>query len=158
MEKFLAEDKAIKAVVGPASIATLQTGARVSAKNTKRITFLVNVGAGTSTTAHSFVLKQHDAASSGNSYDLAVANPYFHKVGVATKFTKVEVNTALATYPLHSLLADSASLVVFEVLSEDLRSDCAWVSLDVLAAGGTQVGAVAALVDHDFKPAYEQTV
>lgn len=158
MEKFLSEDKTIKSVVDPVSIATSKTGERVKIANAKRVIFVVDVGAGTSTTAHSFVLKQHDDASAGNSYDLAVAHPYYHKVAAATKHTKVEVDTATATYDLHTLLASDKALVVFEVLSEDLRADCKWVSLDVGAAGGTQIGAVVALVDHDFKPAYAQEV
>lgn len=158
MEKFLSEDKTIVSVVAPQSVATAKTGARVSMVNAKRVTFIVDVGAGTSTTDHDFVLQQHDAASVGNSHDLAVAHPYYHKVGAATKFTKVDVESALASYDLHSLLSNSASLVVFEVLAEDLRSDCKWVSLNVGATGGTQIGSVVGLVDHSFKPAYEQEV
>jgi hypothetical protein len=160
MEKFLCEDKAIKSVVDPVSIATAKTGGRVKMVNAKRTTFIVDVGAGTSTTAHSFILKQHDAESSGNSKDLAVAHPYYHKVDDADSFTKVDVDTATATYDLHSLLSDDKGLAVFEVLSEDLDSENGfkWVSLDIVAANGTQVGSVLAVVDHEFKPAYAQEV
>lgn len=158
MEKFLGEDKAIKSVVDPQSIAGAQTGARVKMVNVKRVAFVIDVGAGTSTTAHSFVLKQHDAETAGNSYDLAVANPIFHKVGAATKFTKLDVDVATATNDLHTLLGQEKAVVVIEVLSENLRSDCKWVSLDIAAAGGTQVGAVIALADIEFKPAYAQEV
>lgn len=158
MEKFLSEDKTIKSVVDPVSIATSKTGERVKIENGKRVAFIVNVGAGASTTAHTFVLKQHTAASDGTSRDLEVAHPYYHKVGAATEFTKVEVDTALATYDLHTLLANNKALVVLEVLPEDLDQDCKWVSLDLEASSGTQVGSVVALVDHSFKPAYEQEV
>lgn len=158
MEKFLGEDKAIKSVVDPQSIATAKTGARVKVVNVKRVAFVVDVGAGTSTTAHSFVLKQHDDPTAGNSHDLEVANPIYHKIGAALKFTKMNVDVATATNDLHSLIGQDKALVVIEVLSENLRADCKWVSLDVGAAGGTQVGAVVALVDHEFKPAYAQEV
>lgn len=158
MEKFLSEDKAVKSVVAPVSVATAKTGDRVKIQSAKRVAFVVELGAGTSTTAHSFVLKQHDAGTGGASHDLAVAHPYFHKVGTASKFTKVAVDVAQATYDLHTLIAQDKALVVFEVLAENLRADCKWVSLDVGAAGGTQIGSVLALVDHDYKPAYEQVV
>lgn len=158
MEKFLVEDKTPTVSVAPQSIATSKTGARVNMENAKRVTFMVNVGIGTSTTGHVFVLKQHTAGTSGSSHDLAVAHPYFHKLDTATKFTKVEVASATATYDLHTLMANKAGLVAFEVLSEDLRSDCAWVSIDFGGSGGTQAGGIVAFVDHGFKPAYEQVV
>lgn len=158
MEKFLCEDKAIKSVVDPQSIAGGATGSRVKMVNVKRVAFVIDVGAGTSTDAHSFVLKQHDDPAAGNSYDLPVANPIFHKVGAATEFTKIDVETATASNDLHSVLAQDKAVVVIEVLSENLRQDCKWVSLDIAATNGTQVGAVIALADIEFKPAYAQGV
>ena len=158
MEKFLGEDKVLKAVVGPVSIQTSRTGERVKIAGAKRVSFIINVGVGSGTNAHSFVLKQHDAASSGNSHDLEVAHPYYHKVDDADAFTKVDVTTATATYDLHTIMGEDMAIVVFEVLAEDLRSDCKWVSLDVGAAGAAQIGSVLAVVDPDFKPAYEQVV
>lgn len=158
MEKFLAEEKVLKTVVTPQSNTGALTGARVKAVNAKRIAFVVDVGAGTSTTAHQFVLKQHDAESAGNSYDLVVENPYYHKVGAATNFTKVEVNVGMATFDTHAVLAQNAGTVVIEVLSEQIRPDCKWVSLNLAAAGGTQVAHVLAVVEHSFAPAYIQEV
>lgn len=158
MEKFLAEDKTPTVSVVPQSIATSKTGARVNMENAKRVTFMVNVGVGTSTTAHLFILKQHTAGTSGQSHDLEVAHPYYHKLDTATKFTKADVDVDTASYDLHTLMANKKGLVMFEVLAEDLRSDCSWVSIDFGGSGGTQAGGVVALVGHSFKPAYEQIV
>ena len=161
MEKFLMEKMIAKGVVGPVDLdAAAVTGARVSMKNAKRVTFVAFLGAGTATAAHLFTLRQHDAASAGNSKDLEVANPYFHKIGAATVFTKVAPTSAAAAYDLHALLANSVALVVFEVLAEDLdiANDYAWVSLNTADTGGAQLGAVIALVDHSFAPAYDKAV
>lgn len=159
MEKFLAEDKTIKKVIGPVDLNTAaNTGSRIDISKGKRVAFLVNLAAGTSTTTHTLTLKQHDAATSGNSHDLSVDNPYYHKIGAATSFTKVEPTVAAAAYDLHAILADSASLVVFEVLAEQLRSDCKWVSLDIADAGGAQLGSVVGILDAEFKPAYAEVV
>lgn len=159
MEKFLAEDKALKAVVGPVDLNTAAvTGARVNIKNAKRVTFVCVLGAGTSTTTHGFTLKQHTAASSGTSADLSVDNPYYHKVGAATVFTKVSPSSAAAAYDLHTLLSDSASIVVFEVLAEQLTDGYGWVSVDTADSGGAQLATILALVDSEFKPAYALAV
>ncbi len=159
MEKFLAEDKVLKAVVGPVDLNTAAvTGARVNIAKATRVAFVVVLGAGTSTTTHGFTLKQHTAASSGTSADLSVDNPYFHKIGAATYFTKVSPSSAAAAYDLHTLLADSASIVVFEVLAEQLTDGYGWVSVDTADSGGAQLGVVLALVDTDFLPAYSAVV
>ena len=148
MEKFLMEGSLAKQVAGPVDLNTAAvTGSRVSMKNAKRCAFIVSVGAGTTTSAHTFTLRQHDAATAGNSKDLSVANPYYHKIGAATVFTKVEPGSAAAAYDLHSILADSASIVVFEVLAEDLdrTNGYAWVSVDIADSGGAQLGSVVAV-------------
>lgn len=159
MGKYFAENKVVKSVVGPVDLNTAAvTGARVNIAKAKRVTFICTVGAGTSTSAHSFTLKQHDAASSGTSADLSVDNPYFHKIGAATSFTKVVPGASAAAYDLHSILADSASIVIFEVLAEQLTAGYGWVSVDTGDTGGAQLGSVIALVDVDFKPAYDKIV
>lgn len=159
MEAFKMEKSIVKTVAGPVDLdAAAITGGRVDIRNLKRLTFFVILGAGTTTAAHLFTLKQHDAASAGNSFDLSVDNPYFHKIGAATVFTKVQPTSEAAAYDLHALLANSASIVVFEVLPEQLRSDCRWVSLNIADTGGVQLGAVLAVGDSEFKPAYEQVI
>ena len=158
MEKMFAEQFVPKVSTAAGSLASGATGARVKIAGARRVAFIVNVGAGTSTTAHSFALKQHDAATAGNSYDLNSDNPIYHKINAATEFTRLNVDTAVATNALHTQIGQSVAVVIFEVLPEQLRSDCKWVSLDVVSTAGTQVGNVLALVDTDFDPAYAQTV
>lgn len=161
MEAFLLEKKIAKQVAGPVDGNTAAiTGGRVDMKNLKRLAFIVSLAAGTSTTTHGFTLRQHDAASSGNSKDLSVDNPYFHKIGAATSFTKVSPTVAAAAYDLHSILADSASIVVFEVLAEQLDVNGAYryASLDIADTGGAQLLSVVALGDSEFAPANSQVV
>lgn len=159
MERFLLEKAIAKMATVPVDFNTAAvTGLRFDIRNCNRVAFIVLLGASSSATAHTFTLRQHDAASSGNSFDLSVANPYFYKIGAATSFTKVQPSSEAAAYDLHSLLLDSASVVVFEVLAEQLRSDCRWVSLDATDSGAAQLGAVLALGDSEFKPAYSQVV
>lgn len=161
MEKFLMEKAVVKSAAGPVDLNTAAvTGGRVNMKNAKRISFIVQLAAGSSTTTHAFTLRQHDAASSGNSKDLSVMNPYYHKIGAATVFTKVQPSVAAAAYDLHTALADSVAIVVFEVLAEDLdiANGYAWASMDIADSGGAQIGAVLAVVDHSFLPAYDKAV
>jgi len=161
MEHFMMEEEVVKQVVGPVDLNTAAvTGARVSMKNARRISFVCSLGAGSSTSAHVFTLRQHDAAAAGNSKDLSVSNPYFHKIGAATIFTKVVPGSDTAAYDLHALLADSAAIVVFEVLAEqlDIANGYAWVSVDTADSGGAQLGSVVAVVEHNFLPAYGQAV
>jgi len=159
MEAYLMEKAICKSVAGPVDLNTAAvTGGRVDIRNLKRVAFIVNLGAGTTTTTHGFTLRQHTAATAGTSYDLSVDNPYFHKVGAATSFTKVEPGSAAAAYDLHTLLGDNASIVVLEVLPEQLRSDCRWVSLDIADSGGAQLGSVVAIGDSEYNPAYSQVI
>lgn len=161
MEAFLMEKAIAKTVAGPVDFNTAAiTGGRVNMRNLKRLTFVVIMAAGTSTTTHQFTLRQHDAASAGNSKNLSVENPYFHKIGAATAFTKVEPSSAAALYDLHSILADSASIVVFEVLPEqlDVNGAFAWASLDVADSGGAQIGTVLAIGETEINPGYAVVV
>lgn len=159
MERFLAESVTMKQVSGPVDFNDAAVvGGRVNARGARRITFLVSLAAGTATAAHAFTLKQHDAASAGNSFDLLSDNPYYHKIGAATVFTKVEPVAPVATVDLHTALANNVAQIMFEVLPEQLRADCGWVSLNITDSGGAQLGSVVALVDGSFKPAYINVV
>lgn len=158
---FLLEQAVPKGVVGPVDLNTAAvTGARVSMKNARRVSFIVSLAAGTTTTTHGFTLRQHDAASAGNSKDLSVDNPYYHKVAPATVFTKVSPASAAAAYDLHAVVADAVSIVVFEVLAEqlDIANGYSHVSLDTADSGGAQLGSVVAIVDQEFSPAYDKAV
>jgi hypothetical protein len=162
MENFLAEKYVPKQVILPVDLNTgANTGLRVDMKNAKRVTFLITLAAGTTTAAHGISLHQHNAASAGTSKALSVDNPYYHKVGAATKLTKVDIAGVPAdTYDLHALLADNVAIVAFEVLADDLDRalNFEWVSLDITDTGGAQLGNCVAIVSHDFAPAYAQVV
>lgn len=158
---FLLEQLVAKQIVGPVDLNTAAvTGNRVSMKNARRCTFIVAIGASSSSTAHLFTLRQHDAASSGNSKDLAVINPYYTEIGAATSFSKVIPGSATAAYDLHSVLADAKAVLVFEVLAEDLdiTNGYAWVSMDTADTGAAQLGSVVALVEESYEPAYGTVV
>mgnify|MGYP000978218320 FL=1 len=161
MEKLLMEKMAVKTGIVPVDLNTgANTGIRFDMKNMKRATFICLLGAGTSTTTHSFALKQHDAASSGNTKALSVGNPYYHKVNTATYFTKVAPTVDADTYDLHSVVADYVAVVVFEVLAEQLDRDNGyeWVSLNIADTGGAQLGSQVILADAEFLPSYGQVV
>lgn len=158
---FLMEKQTLKQVVGPVDLNTAAvTGNRVSMKNATRVAFIIALGAGTSTSAQTFTLRQHDAASAGNSKDLSVDNPYYHKIAAATSFTKVQPGSAAAAYALHASLADDVAIVVFEVLAEnlDIANGYAWVSVDTADSGGAQLGSIVAVVDEALLPAYDKVV
>ena len=133
------------------------TGARISMKDAKRVTFAVLVGAGNTETAFAVGLRQHNAASAGTSTALSVANKYFTKIAAATLFTAVEPTVAADSYNLHADFADNVGVVVFEVLAADLDhvNGYDWVSVDVSGAGTTtRTVAITGIIDDNFKPSY----
>lgn len=160
MENMLLEKANIKAIIGPVDLNTAaNTGLRMDMAKYRRVTFLVILDTGTTTTTHSFALKQHTVASSGTPAALSVDNPYYHKVNTATAFTKVQPTVAADTYDLHSLLASTKGIVAFEVLAEQLTNGYRWASIDVADTGGAQLGTVIAIGhEADDKPAYAQDV
>lgn len=159
MERFLMEKAILKTVAAPVDLNTAAvTGLRVDMRNLKRVAFMVILAAGTSTTTHGFTLKQHTVASSGTPADLSVMNPYYHKIGAATSFTKVDPTVAAAAYDVHALVADSVAILVFEVLAEQLTDGYRWVSLDIADAGGSQLGTVIALGETENNPGYSAVV
>lgn len=150
------EKQNIKVSSGPVDLASAQTGARVSMKGCNRLSFVINLGSSAATTP-TFNLKQHNAASGGTTKVLSVANPYYHKAGAATSFTKVEPTVAADSYVMTSVFATAAGLLVLEVLAEDLDANggFAWASLDIPAAGAAKLGSVLAVAHHlDSKPGY----
>lgn len=161
MEKFLLESKTLRTALVPVDLNTgANTGLRIPMGNAKRITFLAIMGASTSAVVTLNFL-QHDAASSGNSKALSIQNPYYHKHGsAASKFTKVVPGAAADTYDLATLFTADGGIVAFEVLAEDLdvENGYAWVSLSALDSTAAKVGVFLAVVDHDFKPAYDQAL
>lgn len=160
MERFLMEAKNLKVGLVPVDLnAGANAGLRIPMANAKRIAFVVVTGASTAAVL-TLNLLQHDAASSGTSKALSVANPYFTKHGAATVFTKTVPGSATDTYDLSTLYATDGGIAVFEVLAEDLdvENGFAWVSLSALDSTAAKVGAILAVVDGDFKPCYDQVV
>lgn len=158
---YLMENAVLKAVIGPVDLNTAAvTGNRVSMKGVDKCSFIIHMGASSSATAVRFTLRQHNAASSGTSKDLSVANKYYHKVGAATAFTQVEPAVAAAAYDLLSLVGDNAAILVFEVRSEDLDTNngFAWVSVDSDDSGAAKLCSVIAQVETMNNPGYSAVV
>lgn len=137
------------------------TGARINMKEQDQVTIFLLLNSATSATAVGGAMKQHDAASSGNSKALSTFNPYYHKIGAATVLTKVSPAVTTDTYDLLALVGDSAAVVAFTVRASDLdlANGYAWVSFDPADAGVTRVAAVFAIA-HDCRllPAYGQAI
>lgn len=161
MERFLLESKTLRTALVPVDFNTgANTGIRIPMANAKRITFIAIMGTSTAAVA-TFNLLQMDAASSGNSKALSVANPYYYKHGsAASLFTKVVPASATDSYDLSTQFAADGGIAVFEVLAEDLdvENGFAWVSLSALDSTAAKLGAILAVVDSDFKPAYLQAL
>lgn len=156
--QYLAEHSVLKQGVLPADLnGAGATGERINLDVSSRLAIVVAMGDSTGATA-SFTLRQHDAASAGNSKDLEVSNNYYHKAGAATSFTKVEVSTDTAAYDLSAIFAAEEGIVVFEVLGEDLDVENGFdhVSIDIADPTAAKVIGVMYHGHAPFKkPAYE---
>jgi hypothetical protein len=160
MEQFLLEGANAKLAFAPVDLNTAAvTGARVSLADARRVAVVIQVGTSTSGVLD-ITLKQHDAASAGNSKVLAVANKYFTKWGASTSFTKVEPTDAESNYVMSSS-HDAGGIVVFEVLAEDLDRDNGFThfSVDIADSTAAKLGCGLYLVNAvDFKPAFESVL
>ena len=159
-EAYLLEKSIPKTIIAPVDLNTAaNTGGRFDMQKFKRVSFICILAAGTSTTTHSFALKQHTVASAGTPAVLSVSNPYFYKKAAETSFTKVSPSSAADTYDLHTLLADNVAIVVFEVLQEQLTDGYRWASIDIADAGGAQLGTVIAIGHNGTEnPCYSKVV
>jgi hypothetical protein len=157
--RFL-EYATMKKVAAPKDInASAIVGSRVSLKDNERvaIAFSMDNGAGT-TNAISF--EQHDAAAAGNSKAVTVKS-YFHKIGAATVFTKVELETAVSTVDLSAVLGGAFAEVVFEIEAQDLdvNAGYAYVSVNVAASAAAKVvSGLYILPEPKNKPSYNVAV
>lgn len=159
-EALFLEKSIVKSVIDPVNLGTAaNTGARIDMSKLKRLTFILVLAGSGNTSAHSIALKQHTLASGGTTAALSVDNPYFHKIGAATSFTKVSPTVAADTYDLHAVIGDAAGVVVFEVLQEQLSEGYGFVSLDIADVGTTHLGAVIA-IGHEVTeaPIYSKVV
>lgn len=156
MEQFLMEKATVKAAINAIDLdAGANTGARIDMKLFRRVTFVLFASAGTSPSSHTVSFQQHDAASAGNSANLSISNPYYHKVDSATEFTRVVPSAAAASFDIDSIVGDTKYMVVFEVLAEDLTNGYRWASMNLSDAGGAQLGAALAIChEAKEKPGY----
>lgn len=162
MNEFLMEAKNIKVALVPVDLNTAANpGARIKIDAGDRISYVLTMGDSTTATAITFAIKQHDAASAGNSKALSIANPYYHKAAALTSFTKVVPTSASDAIDLTSTFADEPGTVVIEILGENVDVDggFAWVSVDLTDAGAAKLGAALYIVsDLRYKPGYSQAV
>lgn len=131
------------------------TGSRIKLEKGFRLCIAVSMGDSTAAVT-SFTLRQHDAASAGNSKDLTIElGHYFHKVGSAAAFTKVEFENLAVLAP--TVFAADEGIMVMEVLAEDLDvdNDFGYVSCDIADSTASKIFAGSYIL-HDMReiPAY----
>lgn len=157
MNHFLLEKQVIKQTIPQSLNATGLSCPRVKLDKAFRVAFVVSMGDSVAAVA-SFTLKQHNAASAGTTKDLVIDNPYFHKAGVATSFTKVQPTVASASYDLSTIFAAEEGVAVFEILADQLDVDNSFdhVSLEIAAPTAAKVFAPIYVL-HEVKhaPAHE---
>lgn len=131
-----------------------QESSRISLKNAHKVALTISVPSVAENLP--FTLRQHDAASSGNSKDLVVSNDYFYKLDADDEGTRVDApNTAAVG---GSELNGSAGLLTVEVLAEDLdvENGFAYVSIVVGDLAAARIGTIEAESHMPrSKPAYK---
>ena len=148
MDKLIAEQmRAEKGFLGDANGGA--ESARVDLSKCNKMQFEVQLAAGVGTTCV-LNLRQHDAASGGNSADLVSTVPHYKKTDAETKFTRVDANVAAV-----SELNTVAGTVLVEVYNHDLQDGYGFVSLQVADPGAARIVSVVAHLDTKHKPAYE---
>jgi hypothetical protein len=153
----LAEVKGLKQAFAPKDLnGAATTGARISLKEGDRVAVVISLGTSTAAAVVA-TLRQHDAATSGNSKDLEVDNLYFHKAGAATKFTKVQPSAAAAAYTLSSIFAADGGIVVFEVEGSqlDINGGFNHFSVNLNDTTAAKLAAAVYVLNADGSPAYE---
>lgn len=132
------------------------TGARIKLDSGDRCAVVISMGDSTAAVVQ-VTMRQHNAASAGTSKDLSVDNPYYHKKGAATSFTKVVPSSAAALVDASAQFADDEGILVLEVLSEQLDNDNGyyWFSVDIADSTAAKLAAsVYEISDCRQNPAY----
>ena len=158
----------IKSAFGPVDAnGAAVVGARVSMKECKKVTVVVEFGASLTGAVSEVSFNQHTASTAGTSKKLVLKNPYFKKVGTATAFTKVEApveadEEALAyTVDLSTDLDTAKGVAVFEIDADQLDTNGAFthVSVDLADAEVSKlVSGVYILGDNDQNPPYSKSI
>jgi hypothetical protein len=142
-------------------LATATTGNRLKMDTSERVCLLIAIAAGTAGVITP-QLKQHNAATGGTSKVLDITNAYYHKVGAATSFTKVDVNgVAYNSLVLGATVGAAESLIAIEVLPEDLDTNngFAYISVDFPVAGVARLATtLLVLEDSVFQPGHEISI
>lgn len=132
------------------------TGKRVHLKNATGVTILLFKAAGTAGDDPTVTLKQHTAASSGTSANLATIDHYYLKdaatLAGSETWTKVTQSAAatIADPGGAGTSAEHQQIVAIEVHASQLDDGYGWVSLDVGDVGtNAQLGAVLYIL-HDL--------
>lgn len=153
--EFFAESKGLKQAILPVDLDTAQNGARISLKDGDRLAIVLQLGASLASTIV-VSLQQHNAATGGTSKALEIDNPYYHKAGVNTSFTKVEPVALASSFTLTPVFATASGVVVFEVLAEDLdvNGGFSHVSVNVADTTTAKIGAAVYVLEPSYKPAF----
>lgn len=143
-----------KVIIDPVDYNTgANTGLRIDMKDLEKVVLIFVFNSATTRTGATIDLDQHTVSSSGSPLALSVVNKYYHKIGAATSYTKVEPTVAADTFDLLSLIGDSKAVVVMEVDSADLTDGYRWVSANVTDAGAASIGTCIAIGYAKLKPA-----
>ena len=130
--------------------------ARISVKDLHKLAVIINVAS----LANDLVctLRQHDAASAGNSKDLTSVNPSYVKTDAASVFTKKAAADAAAV--TFAELNGAAGMAVLEVLSEelDVNNGFSYVSVQFTTTAARIGSAHYASHDHRSKPSYAVSI
>lgn len=124
---------------------------RLHLQKANKVAIVVELAVGVGTT-FSMTLRQHDAASGGNSADLISTVPVYHKIDADNKFTRLDV--VAATNAIASL-DTAAGTVIVEVYQDDLTEGMEYVSLVLANPGAARIVCVDYMIDTKNKPAYK---
>jgi len=151
---FFGEEVIPKSIIDPVDWnAAAMTGARIDMKDLEKVIFIITLNSATTRTAVTVDLDQHTVGTAGTPAALAVTNSYYHKVGAATVFTKVEPTVAEDEYDFLALVGDNKAVIVMEVHSSDLTDTYRWISMNAADSGAAGIGSVMALGVARLKPA-----
>lgn len=112
------------------------TGARVHMRNYQSIAFVLYKGAGTAGADPVVTVQEHDAASSGNSQDLAVITEFYKKEETTLDGDEVWVRTtqaAAATANMGATSAEQEGIYVLEFEATQLSAGFEWISCNIAA-------------------------
>lgn len=124
------------------AVGGVETG-RIDLDKCNRIRFEVQLASGVGTTA-AVQLRQHDAASGGNSADLSSLKLY----------AKTDADAAFSEVTDLSSVDTAAGSVLVEVYKEDVLDGYTHVSLQVADPGAARVVCVTADLEAKFRPAH----